>query len=208
MTRVSEQGVTFGRMPDDPYVLLGVTRRATRDEIAEAYRALAQIYHPDRYAEASPRVQAEAAKRMQALNGAYEQLRRVAQRGPRDVPDAARSTPPSAPAQPPPPARQVAFVHYVDGAKGYHNGDVVPLGFAKVGSQTQQVPGAQRCSKLDSELRAWFDLQRSNASLSAKQMYQAWNTEDQEMYAATVGCSQVPRDKARSLGVPCGQCRP
>ena len=195
-------------MPDDPYALLGVDRDATRSEITEAYRALAQIYHPDRYAEAPPRVQAEAATRMQSLNAAYEQLWGAEHSAPRGVHDSARPSQPSPPAQPPPRAPRAAFVHYVDGAKGYHDGAVAPLGFAKVGPKTQQVPGAQRCSKLDGELRAWFDLQQRNASLSAKQLYQSWDAEDQEMYAATVGCSQVPRDRARSLGVPCGQCRP
>lgn len=36
----------------DPHQTLGVARGATREEIREAYFALAKVYHPDRYATA------------------------------------------------------------------------------------------------------------------------------------------------------------
>ena len=196
-------------MSDDPYTVLGIDRSASREEVAEAYRALAQIYHPDRYAEAPPRVQAEAHKRMQALNAAFEQARRAAPAG--------SSPPPAQPPRPQPapqrPSRADApepspFVHYVDGAKGYHNGTVAPLGFGLAGSEMTRIPGAKQCSKLDAELLAWFDLQRRNASLSAQQLYQSWTPEEQAGYAARLGCSQVVKEDARMLGVPCGECRP
>ena len=197
-------------MADDPYALLGIAPGASREEVTEAYRALAQIYHPDRYAEATPRVQAEAHKRMQALNAAFEQAKRgaPAARGPKP----AQATRPQ-PASPPPPrgtrpAEPSPFVHYVDGAKGYHNGTVAPLGFGRSGSEMTRVPGAKQCSKLDAELLAWFDLQRRNASLSAQQLYQSWTPEEQASYAAKLGCSQVVKEDARMLGVPCGECRP
>ena len=194
-------------MSDDPYALLGVTRHASRDEITEAYRALAQIYHPDRYADAPPRVQAEANKRMQALNAAFEEVRRAA--GPRTEPPAhTTARRPTAPPRPPPAAAADVLVHYVDGAKGYHHGDVAPLGFGKFGMEMRRVADATQCSKLDAELLQWFEEQRRNAGLAAKQMYSAWSTEEQSSYAAKVGCTQLPREKARAFGVPCPECRP
>jgi hypothetical protein len=187
-------------MPDDPFAVLGVPAGASDPEIAEAYRALAQIYHPDRYAEAPARVQAEATRRMQAVNEAFEQLRRGAASQPATAP---RGRPASRPPAEPP----LPLVHYVDGAKGFHNGDVAPLGFAKVGAEVQRVSGATRCARLDDELRAWFEQQQRNADLAAQQLYQSWDDEERDRYAATLGCTQVVRPKAVSLGVPCGVCR-
>lgn len=57
-------------MIDDPYKVLGVSRDATDDEIKQAYRKLAKKYHPDR----NPGDQ-EAAKKMQQVNAAYEQIK-------------------------------------------------------------------------------------------------------------------------------------
>ena len=57
-------------MIDDPYKVLGVSPNATDEEIKQAYRRLAKKYHPDR----NPGDQ-EAAKRMQQVNAAYEQIK-------------------------------------------------------------------------------------------------------------------------------------
>ena len=57
-------------MIDDPYKVLGVSRDASDDEIKQAYRRLAKQYHPDR----NPGDQ-EAAKKMQQINAAYEQIK-------------------------------------------------------------------------------------------------------------------------------------
>ena len=57
-------------MIDDPYKVLGVSRDASDDEIKRAYRALAKKYHPDR----NPGDEA-AAKKMQEINAAYEQIK-------------------------------------------------------------------------------------------------------------------------------------
>jgi len=57
-------------MIDDPYKVLGVSPDATDDEIKRAYRNLAKKYHPDR----NPG-DAEAAKKMQQVNAAYEQIK-------------------------------------------------------------------------------------------------------------------------------------
>ena len=55
---------------DDPYKVLGVSRDASDEEIKRAYRRLAKQYHPDR----NPG-DTEAAKKMQEVNAAYEQIK-------------------------------------------------------------------------------------------------------------------------------------
>ena len=57
-------------MIEDPYKILGVSPNASDEEIKRAYRALAKKYHPDR----NPG-DAEAAKKMQQVNAAYEQIK-------------------------------------------------------------------------------------------------------------------------------------
>lgn len=57
-------------MIDDPYKVLGVSRDASDEEIKRAYRRLAKKYHPD----LNPGDQ-EAARRMQEVNAAYEQIK-------------------------------------------------------------------------------------------------------------------------------------
>ena len=60
-------------MFDDPYKVLGVSPDATDDEIKQAYRRLAKQYHPDR----NPGDE-YAAKKMQEINAAYEQIKNPA----------------------------------------------------------------------------------------------------------------------------------
>ena len=57
-------------MIDNPYEVLGVSPDASDEEIKRAYRRLAKEYHPDR----NPGDQ-EAARRMQEINAAYEQIK-------------------------------------------------------------------------------------------------------------------------------------
>lgn len=57
-------------MFDDPYKVLGVSRDASDEEIKRAYRTLAKKYHPD----LNPGDQ-EAARKMQEVNTAYEQIK-------------------------------------------------------------------------------------------------------------------------------------
>ena len=67
-------------MIDDPYKVLGVSPDASDEEIKRAYRNLAKKYHPD----LNPGDQ-EAARKMQEVNAAYEQIKnpeKAAQAGP------------------------------------------------------------------------------------------------------------------------------
>ena len=55
---------------EDPYKVLGVSPDASDEEIKKAYRRLARKYHPD----VNPG-DAEAARKMQQINAAYEQIK-------------------------------------------------------------------------------------------------------------------------------------
>ena len=57
-------------MITDPYKVLGVSPDASDEEIKRAYRRLAKKYHPD----LNPGDQ-EAARKMQEINAAYEQIK-------------------------------------------------------------------------------------------------------------------------------------
>jgi hypothetical protein len=50
-----------------PYEVLGITTDASEDDVPQAFRNLAQIYHPDRFDGASPAVLAEVMRRMQEV---------------------------------------------------------------------------------------------------------------------------------------------
>ena len=54
----------------DLYEVLGVSRNASDEEIKRAYRVLAKKYHPD----LNPG-DAEAARKMQEVNAAYDQIK-------------------------------------------------------------------------------------------------------------------------------------
>ena len=53
----------------DPYSVLGLTPGASLEEVKRAYRQLAKKYHPDLHPG-----DAEAARKMQQINAAYEQI--------------------------------------------------------------------------------------------------------------------------------------
>ncbi|MEF2920652.1 MAG: J domain-containing protein [Acutalibacteraceae bacterium] len=58
----------------DPYIVLGVSRNATDEEITKTYRELAKKYHPDNYVN-SP-LATHATEKMQEINEAYEQIKK------------------------------------------------------------------------------------------------------------------------------------
>ena len=62
-------------MPNDPFAVLGLSSSATEDEIKAAYRKLAKKYHPD----LNPN-DTEAARRMNDVNVAYDQIKTAEKR--------------------------------------------------------------------------------------------------------------------------------
>lgn len=58
----------------DPYEVLGLPTSATDEDVRSAYRALCQIFHPDRFDLESTEVLAQAMNRMQEVNSAYAAL--------------------------------------------------------------------------------------------------------------------------------------
>lgn len=64
-------------MDVDPYQALGVPPTAIKSEVTAAYRTMAQLFHPDRYAEAPEHVRLEAERRMKELNDAYNFVRKA-----------------------------------------------------------------------------------------------------------------------------------
>ena len=60
----------------DPYIVLGVSRDATEEEIKAAYRRLARRYHPDHYAN-DPEGARVAEEKMKEINEAYDAVTRM-----------------------------------------------------------------------------------------------------------------------------------
>ena len=60
----------------DPWAVLGVPRTASKDAIAEAYRAQLKRYHPDRVADLGPELQRVAHEKTLELQRAYQALTR------------------------------------------------------------------------------------------------------------------------------------
>ena len=64
---------------NDPYKILGVSRDATDEEVKKAYLALARKYHPDKYNDTD--LADLAAEKMKAVNGAYDAIRSMREKG-------------------------------------------------------------------------------------------------------------------------------
>ena len=60
----------------DPYSILGVSKKASDDEVRTAYRELARKYHPDNYTDDNP-LKELAEEKMQEINAAYEEIQRM-----------------------------------------------------------------------------------------------------------------------------------
>ncbi len=90
------------------YELLGLAPSATPDEVRAAYRALAQIFHPNRLSQLKPEARAFAQERLKAIHQAYAVLSDPAKRAAYDAELAGPYRPPragtadgAAPAPPP-----------------------------------------------------------------------------------------------------------
>jgi preprotein translocase subunit Sec63 len=54
--------------------ILGLKPGATREEVDEAYRDLAKVWHPDRFS-GNPRLQKKAEEKIKEINAAYEYIK-------------------------------------------------------------------------------------------------------------------------------------
>jgi len=86
---------------DQYYGTLGLKPGASLKEVEEAYKDLANVWHPDRFAH-DPRLQKKAQEKMKEINEAYQKLGSLlnstqAQEKPAPEPVAAAPTPPSTP---------------------------------------------------------------------------------------------------------------
>lgn len=54
--------------------MLGLQRGASPEEVAQAYRDLANVWHPDRFA-GNPRLQKKAEEKIKEINAAYEYIK-------------------------------------------------------------------------------------------------------------------------------------
>ena len=88
MTYTRAVGVEQAGLPADPYLMLGVSSLASREEIRHAYRGLARQLHPDANA-GDP----ETALRFAQVTAAYELLRDDARRRAFDLQRAASHGP-------------------------------------------------------------------------------------------------------------------
>ena len=70
-----------GGLEGDPYQTLGVLESDSLEEIRDIYHRLAQIYHPDLYSGSSARTRAARARRMAAINDAYQWIKKSRQGG-------------------------------------------------------------------------------------------------------------------------------
>ena len=60
----------------DPYSILGVSKKASDEEVKAAYKALVRKYHPDNYGDDNP-LKELANEKMQEVNEAYDEIMRM-----------------------------------------------------------------------------------------------------------------------------------
>ncbi len=59
----------------DPFLVLGVNRNASEDDIKKAYRKLARENHPDKFTD--PAERELASEKMKEINAAYEEIQKI-----------------------------------------------------------------------------------------------------------------------------------
>ncbi len=63
----------YGKM-ERCFGILGLKPGASQEELTQAYRDLANVWHPDRFA-GNPRLQKKAEERIKEINAAYEYIK-------------------------------------------------------------------------------------------------------------------------------------
>ena len=61
----------------ESYSVLGISEKATDDEVKKAYKSLARKYHPDMHGSKSDVEKSEAEKRFKIINDAYMKIKNV-----------------------------------------------------------------------------------------------------------------------------------
>jgi len=84
---------------NEDYEELGLQPGATPAQVRQAYRDMANVWHPDRFAH-DPRLQEKAQEKLKAVNDAYSRLSTLTL-GPKPQPLAPSSEQPVAPITPP-----------------------------------------------------------------------------------------------------------
>ena len=66
----------FVKSTDSSYIILGVDRNTTNEEIKKAYRGLAVKYHPDKVGYLGEDIKKKAKEKFQQINEAYETIKK------------------------------------------------------------------------------------------------------------------------------------
>jgi curved DNA-binding protein CbpA len=64
-------------MGGDPYEVLDISRDASPEQVNEAYRALAELYHPDRLQDYSEAARRRGEENLKRVNAAYAQIQEI-----------------------------------------------------------------------------------------------------------------------------------
>ena len=66
----------FVKSTDSAYIILGINRNATNEELKKAYRKLAVKYHPDKVSYLGEDIKNKAKEKFQQINEAYETIKK------------------------------------------------------------------------------------------------------------------------------------